>query len=407
MTDAGMDSLRLTAPFAIGGVVVGIVASAIQVKPGITTEILKPRFSVLNPISGAKRLLSSRSLVTVGQGPDQGRSHHRRGLLGPQGRHPRPDRPPRRQPGHGTRGRQRPGHEDRLLDRRDLRRDRHRRPRLRALEARARAADDQGRGQARGQGRRRQPGGQGTAEAAPARDGGAADDVGRPGRRRRHHQPDPLRRRAALRPRRCRRRRSSPRARTTSPCGSSRRPASRASPSCRTRRWPGASSPAPRWASTSRPTCSAPWPRSSRSSTAPPGASRRPHEHRRRHAQLSSRSALNRLLDNSDVAHRDRRRRHRRDDDHPAAAGRCWTSSSRSTSRRRWRSCWPPSTRPSRSSSRSFPSLLLLADAVPPGAQHLGHPADPAADGDAGAGHRGVRQLRRRRQRRGRPRSSS
>ncbi|MBJ7455971.1 MAG: flagellar biosynthesis protein FlhB [Thermoleophilia bacterium] len=65
MTDAGMDSLRLAAPFAIAGVVVGVVASAIQVKPGITTEILKPRFSVLNPISGAKRLLSSRSLVTV------------------------------------------------------------------------------------------------------------------------------------------------------------------------------------------------------------------------------------------------------------------------------------------------------------------------------------------------------
>lgn len=65
MTDAGMDSLRLAAPFAIAGVVVGVVASAIQVKPGITTEILKPRFSVLNPISGAKRLLSSRSLVTL------------------------------------------------------------------------------------------------------------------------------------------------------------------------------------------------------------------------------------------------------------------------------------------------------------------------------------------------------
>lgn len=65
MTDAGMDSLQLTAPFAIGGVVVGVVASAIQVKPGIEPEILKPRFTVLNPITGAKRLLSSRSLVTV------------------------------------------------------------------------------------------------------------------------------------------------------------------------------------------------------------------------------------------------------------------------------------------------------------------------------------------------------
>ena len=71
MTDAGMDSLRLTAPFAIAGVVVGVVASAIQVKPGINAEVLKPRFSVLNPISGAKRLLSSRSLVTLGKASGQ------------------------------------------------------------------------------------------------------------------------------------------------------------------------------------------------------------------------------------------------------------------------------------------------------------------------------------------------
>ena len=65
MTGAGMDSLRLTAPFAIAGVVVGVIASAIQVKPQITPEVLKPRFSVLNPISGAKRLISTRSLVSV------------------------------------------------------------------------------------------------------------------------------------------------------------------------------------------------------------------------------------------------------------------------------------------------------------------------------------------------------
>ena len=53
MMDAGWDTLRLTAPFAVAGVVVGIVASAIQVKPGITIEVLKPRFSVLNPVSGS------------------------------------------------------------------------------------------------------------------------------------------------------------------------------------------------------------------------------------------------------------------------------------------------------------------------------------------------------------------
>lgn len=63
LTDAGWDSMRLTAPFAIAGLIVGVVASAIQVKPGITPEVLKPRFSVLNPISGVKRLFSVRSAV--------------------------------------------------------------------------------------------------------------------------------------------------------------------------------------------------------------------------------------------------------------------------------------------------------------------------------------------------------
>lgn len=65
MTDAGYDSMRFTAPFAIAGVIVGVVASAIQVKPGLTTSVLKPRFSVLNPISGVKRLFGLRSLVTL------------------------------------------------------------------------------------------------------------------------------------------------------------------------------------------------------------------------------------------------------------------------------------------------------------------------------------------------------
>lgn len=65
MTDAGWDSLRLTAPFAVAGLLVGVVASVIQVKPKITPEILKPRFSVLNPVSGVKRLFSTRSLVSV------------------------------------------------------------------------------------------------------------------------------------------------------------------------------------------------------------------------------------------------------------------------------------------------------------------------------------------------------
>jgi flagellar biosynthetic protein FlhB len=65
MTGAGWDSLRLTAPFAAAGAIVGVVASAIQVRPRITPEVLKPRFSVLNPVNGVKRLASPRSLVSV------------------------------------------------------------------------------------------------------------------------------------------------------------------------------------------------------------------------------------------------------------------------------------------------------------------------------------------------------
>jgi flagellar biosynthetic protein FlhB len=65
MMDAGWDTLRLSAPFAVAGLVVGVVGSAIQVKPKITAEILKPRFSVLNPVNGVKRLFSTRSLVGV------------------------------------------------------------------------------------------------------------------------------------------------------------------------------------------------------------------------------------------------------------------------------------------------------------------------------------------------------
>jgi flagellar biosynthetic protein FlhB len=65
MMGVGNDTLRLTAPFAITGLVVGILASAIQVKPGITPSVLKPRFSVINPVSGVKRLFSPRSLVSI------------------------------------------------------------------------------------------------------------------------------------------------------------------------------------------------------------------------------------------------------------------------------------------------------------------------------------------------------
>jgi flagellar biosynthetic protein FlhB len=56
---------RLVLPFLIVGGVVALLASIIQVRPRITPQALKPRFSVLNPVNGVKRLFSRRSLVTL------------------------------------------------------------------------------------------------------------------------------------------------------------------------------------------------------------------------------------------------------------------------------------------------------------------------------------------------------
>ncbi len=57
--------IRLVTPFAAGAVVLGITASVIQVKPMLSTESMKPKFSVLNPGKGLKRLVSIRSLVNL------------------------------------------------------------------------------------------------------------------------------------------------------------------------------------------------------------------------------------------------------------------------------------------------------------------------------------------------------
>ena len=98
MMDAGWESLRLTAPFAVAGVIVGVVASAIQVKPGITIEVLKPRFGVLNPLSGFKRLFSPRSAVGLVKDLLKIDAHRRRRLDRAEGLDGRPGRPHRRQP---------------------------------------------------------------------------------------------------------------------------------------------------------------------------------------------------------------------------------------------------------------------------------------------------------------------
>jgi flagellar biosynthetic protein FlhB len=54
-----MDVLRVVgfvlAPIVVGMMVVGVLASVVQVKPKITPDVLKPRFSKINPISGFKQ----------------------------------------------------------------------------------------------------------------------------------------------------------------------------------------------------------------------------------------------------------------------------------------------------------------------------------------------------------------
>jgi len=65
MMDVGGTCIRLTAPFAVGGVVVGVLASVVQVRPGLRLSVLAPRFSALSPKTGIKRLFSLRSAVSL------------------------------------------------------------------------------------------------------------------------------------------------------------------------------------------------------------------------------------------------------------------------------------------------------------------------------------------------------
>ena len=143
------------------------------------------------------------------------------------------------------------------------------------------------------------------------------------------------------------------------------------------RRSRGASTPPPRWASSSRPRRSAPSPRSSPTSTARPAVSRRPpDEHRRRprpavarHPQPPARQQRRR--------DRGRRRRDRRDDD-PAApdvpAGHPDHGQHLGRARDRAGDALHHRAAP----VLGVPVAAARRDALPAGAQHLEHPADPA-----------------------------
>ena len=65
MQDSGFGALRMVAPFALGALVVGVVGSAAQVRPGFFPKVILPKFSALSPKAGIKRLVSIRSLARL------------------------------------------------------------------------------------------------------------------------------------------------------------------------------------------------------------------------------------------------------------------------------------------------------------------------------------------------------
>ncbi|MBI6545206.1 MAG: flagellar biosynthesis protein FlhB [Cyanobacteria bacterium NC_groundwater_1444_Ag_S-0.65um_54_12] len=67
MLEDGLVALRVTAPIALFLLVVGIFTVAVQVGPLVTTEVLRPDLSKINPFTGFKRFFSARSFVELGK----------------------------------------------------------------------------------------------------------------------------------------------------------------------------------------------------------------------------------------------------------------------------------------------------------------------------------------------------
>lgn len=55
----------VTAPIMLGMLIVGVLASAVQVKPSITPSVIKPRFSKMNPINGFKQKFGPQALFEL------------------------------------------------------------------------------------------------------------------------------------------------------------------------------------------------------------------------------------------------------------------------------------------------------------------------------------------------------
>lgn len=65
LTYVVLEIVKMVAPFFIIAMVIGVVATVVQTGFLFTTEPLRPKFSHLNPISGLKRMFSSRSLFEL------------------------------------------------------------------------------------------------------------------------------------------------------------------------------------------------------------------------------------------------------------------------------------------------------------------------------------------------------
>ncbi|NLO93258.1 MAG: flagellar biosynthesis protein FlhB [Clostridiaceae bacterium] len=60
-----LEIAKIVAPFFIIAIIVGVVSTVVQIGFLFTTEPIRPKFSHLNPISGLKRMFSTRSLFEL------------------------------------------------------------------------------------------------------------------------------------------------------------------------------------------------------------------------------------------------------------------------------------------------------------------------------------------------------
>lgn len=65
ITDLFIYVFRLIAPVMLASAVIGVIISFIQVGPRFTPKLIRPKFSRINPIEGAKRLFSLKSLIEL------------------------------------------------------------------------------------------------------------------------------------------------------------------------------------------------------------------------------------------------------------------------------------------------------------------------------------------------------